>query len=150
MADPPQAHNADADNDSGVGSDTQSITTAITDSYREVRTENGRTYHSYHEGKYLLPNDDEEQNCLDLQNHLFNLTFGKLFTCPIERKQIRRVLDAGTGTGVWATGFADEYPEATVVGVDLSPIQPTWVPPNVKFLVDDLEEPVRNPYVFSI
>jgi hypothetical protein len=33
----------------------------------------------------------------------------------------------------------DEYPEAEVVGIDLSPIQPTWVPPNVRFLVDDAE-----------
>jgi hypothetical protein len=26
-----------------------------------------------------------------------------------------------------------------VIGLDLSPIQPNWVPPNVKFLVDDVE-----------
>ncbi len=35
---------------------------------------------------------------------------------------------------------ADEYPEAEVIGIDLSPIQPTWVPPNVRFLVDDAED----------
>ena len=35
--------------------------------------------------------------------------------------------------------FADEFPSATVIGNDLSPIQPTWVPPNCKFMVDDLE-----------
>lgn len=33
----------------------------------------------------------------------------------------------------------DEYPGAEVIGIDLSPIQPTWVPPNVRFLVDDAE-----------
>jgi len=33
----------------------------------------------------------------------------------------------------------DEYPEADVLGIDLSPIQPQWVPPNVRFLVDDAE-----------
>lgn len=27
-----------------------------------------------------------------------------------------------------------------MVGVDLSPIQPSWVPPNLKFLVDDIED----------
>lgn len=27
-----------------------------------------------------------------------------------------------------------------VIGVDLSPIQPTWVPPNVQFFVDDVED----------
>jgi SAM-dependent methyltransferase len=37
-----------------------------------------------------------------------------------------RVLDAGTGTGMWAIDFADEYVDtgAQVVGNDLSPIQP--------------------------
>jgi len=34
----------------------------------------------------------------------------------------------------------DEYPDAEFIhGIDLSPIQPHWVPPNVKFLVDDAE-----------
>ena len=33
----------------------------------------------------------------------------------------------------------DEYPEADVLGIDLSPIQPSWVPPNVRFMVDDIE-----------
>jgi ubiquinone/menaquinone biosynthesis C-methylase UbiE len=33
--------------------------------------------------------------------------------------------------------FADEHPDAQVIGTDLSPIQPIWVPPNVKFEVDD-------------
>lgn len=33
----------------------------------------------------------------------------------------------------------DEYPEADVLGIDLSPIQPSWVPPNVRFMVDDAE-----------
>lgn len=28
---------------------------------------------------------------------------------------------------------------AEIIGTDLSPIQPTWVPPNVKFYVDDIE-----------
>jgi trans-aconitate methyltransferase len=35
----------------------------------------------------------------------------------------------------------DQYPSANINGVDLSPIQPEWVPPNVKFMVDDVESP---------
>jgi hypothetical protein len=31
------------------------------------------------------------------------------------------------GTGIWAIDFADEFPDATVIGCDLSPIQPQWV-----------------------
>ncbi|KAJ5009645.1 UMTA protein [Colletotrichum sp. SAR 10_99] len=37
--------------------------------------------------------------------------------------------------------FADEFPSAQVTGVDISPIQPGWVPPNCKFQVDDIEQP---------
>lgn len=33
----------------------------------------------------------------------------------------------------------DEYPSAQITGIDLSPIQPRWVPPNVTFVVDDAE-----------
>lgn len=35
--------------------------------------------------------------------------------------------------------MGDEYPSAEIIGIDLSPIQPPWVPPNVKFYVDDAE-----------
>jgi hypothetical protein len=38
------------------------------------------------------------------------------------------------------TTVGDEYPEAEIVGIDLSPIQPSWVPPNVRFIVDDAED----------
>ncbi|KAL1972072.1 hypothetical protein VTN31DRAFT_7291 [Thermomyces dupontii] len=61
----------------------------------------------------------------------------KLFLAPIKNPQ--RVIDLATGTGIWAIDFADQHPEAEVIGCDLSPIQPTSVPPNLKFLVDDIE-----------
>lgn len=48
------------------------------------------------------------------------------------------ILDVGTGTGIWAIDVADQYPSATVVGTDLSPIQPEWVPPNCSFEIDDV------------
>lgn len=34
---------------------------------------------------------------------------------------------------------ADMYPNAQFHGMDLSPIQPDWVPENVLFVVDDIE-----------
>ncbi|GKT56593.1 mRNA 3'-end-processing protein yth1 [Colletotrichum tofieldiae] len=37
--------------------------------------------------------------------------------------------------------FADEHPNTTVIGTDLSPIQPAWVPPNVHFEIDDCQQP---------
>jgi SAM-dependent methyltransferase len=37
-------------------------------------------------------------------------------------------------------GVGDVNPQAVVIGTDLSPIQPEWVPPNVKFEVADMLE----------
>lgn len=83
-----------------------------------------------------------ENNRLDLQHHVFYLTLnGRLFTAPIpEEKKLHRVLDVGTGTGIWAIDFADDHPESEVIGIDLSPPQAQLVPPNVVFEIDDLEE----------
>lgn len=33
--------------------------------------------------------------------------------------------------------FGETYPGTEVIGTDLSPIQPKWVPPNVQFQIDD-------------
>ncbi|KAH6871398.1 S-adenosyl-L-methionine-dependent methyltransferase [Thelonectria olida] len=128
------------DGDSAFGEgDVFSATFSIRSRILKYREENGRTYHAYKDGKYLTPNDEQESHRLDLQHYLFLLTFGnKLYTCPA--KHVQRVLDVGTGTGLWAIAFADENPGARVVGIDLSPIQPSFVPPNLSFQIDDLEE----------
>jgi len=36
--------------------------------------------------------------------------------------------------------FADLHPSAEVIGVDLSPIQPSYVPPNCKFEIDNINK----------
>ncbi|EKD21152.1 methyltransferase domain-containing protein [Drepanopeziza brunnea f. sp. 'multigermtubi' MB_m1] len=136
----------DDDYDSAYGDGGESIlnsTTSIASSIMKYREENGRTYHAYKDGSYTFPNDEEEQDRLDLQYHLFQLIFeGKLFTAPVPKDKIlHRVLDVGTGTGIWAIDFGDEHPESSVLGVDLSPIQPQFAPPNVEFQIDDLEAP---------
>ncbi|QLI69497.1 Secondary metabolism regulator LAE1 [Metarhizium brunneum] len=65
---------------------------------------------------------------------------GRLFYSDIG-KYPHKIIDIGTGTGTWAIDVADQYPSASVVGTDLSPIQPKWVPVNVRMYVDDCEEP---------
>ncbi|KAF2634511.1 S-adenosyl-L-methionine-dependent methyltransferase [Massarina eburnea CBS 473.64] len=135
-----EADTADAtddDNDSAFeGHSTAS--TSLASSVMNYEYTNGRRYHGYRSGTYLLPNDDEEQDRLDFVHHIFLLILdGKLYNAPIEAP--RRVLDVGTGTGIWAIDFGDAHPGAEVFGTDLSPIQPSWVPPNVKFYIDDLE-----------
>ncbi|KAJ0307366.1 hypothetical protein COL516b_003980 [Colletotrichum fioriniae] len=79
----------------------------------------------------------------DLQHNLFIRTFDdRLGTAPPNARdsKVRRVLDVGTGSGIWAIDFGDEHPDAEVIGVDLSAVQPTFVPPNVQFQVEDIEE----------
>ena len=49
----------------------------------------------------------------------------KLHYAPIGENP-GRILDVGTGTGIWAIEMGDEYPSAEIVGTDLSPIQPSW------------------------
>ncbi|OJD16347.1 hypothetical protein AJ78_03480 [Emergomyces pasteurianus Ep9510] len=76
---------------------------------------------------------------MDLNHHIYRtLLGGGLYLGPVP-ENVRRVLDLGTGTGIWAIDFADDHPSAEVVGNDLSPIQPSWTPPNCKFEVDDFE-----------
>lgn len=41
--------------------------------------------------------------------------------------------------------MADEYPSAKVTGVDLSPIQPAFIPPNCVFEIDDVTLPWTYP-----
>ncbi|KAL1965835.1 hypothetical protein VTN77DRAFT_5156 [Rasamsonia byssochlamydoides] len=126
------------DNDSIYGHQLSTYSASLTSSVLDYRHENGRRYHAYRDGSYLLPNDEREADHLDM-GHELTLTImeRKLFFAPIQSPQ--RVIDLGTGTGIWAIHFADQHPSAEVIGVDLSPIQPSMVPPNSKFLVDDIE-----------
>ncbi|KAM0267816.1 hypothetical protein ACHAQH_010080, partial [Verticillium albo-atrum] len=113
-----------------------STTASVSCSAFDYEYENGRRYHGYRAGQYLLPNDDKEQDRLDLTHHVFSLSLhGELCVTRLENPQ--RILDLGTGTGIWAIDAGDQFPSAEVIGTDLSPIQPAWVPHNVRFEVDD-------------
>ncbi|OBR08955.1 Methyltransferase [Colletotrichum higginsianum IMI 349063] len=92
---------AGSDVDSALGESEAwpSSTASLRSSIVRAREENGRIYHGYKDGKYVLPTDQEE---LDRQG--------------------------------------EEHPESEVVGVDLSPVQPGFTPPNVHYEIDDLEE----------
>ncbi|EWC47305.1 hypothetical protein DRE_03424 [Drechslerella stenobrocha 248] len=120
--------------------DMGSATTSLTESVRDYEYENGRRYNGFKRGEWVVPNDDIQQEQLDLMHHVFTLRLGgKLYLAPLNKPQ--KIMDVGTGTGIWAIQMAEEFPEAAVMGNDLSPIQPNWVPPNVCFEVDDFNEP---------
>ncbi|KAL3299848.1 methyltransferase domain-containing protein [Colletotrichum asianum] len=129
-----------SDGSSVLASDGTSSTASLRSSILQYREENGRTYHSMSDGTYVLPNDEAEQDRLDLQHHLWMVTWDGQFCLSPKSKGAKRVLDVGTGTGIWALEYADEHPEAEVIGVDLSPIQPSSTPPNCRFEVDDVDK----------
>ncbi|KAI9846906.1 MAG: hypothetical protein M1837_003518 [Sclerophora amabilis] len=116
-----------------------SSTRSLTQSILDYPMENGRRYHKYREGSYMYPNDDLENERLDLQHEFLKIVFGgKIHFAPLQNP--RRILDIGTGTGIWPVEMADTFPEAEVIGTDLSATQPDWVPDNVHFVVDDATE----------
>ncbi|RPA74047.1 S-adenosyl-L-methionine-dependent methyltransferase [Ascobolus immersus RN42] len=124
-----------------------SETTSLTSSVFNFVYENGRRYTSDRKGAgsgYVLPNDEQEQERLDLVHHAWTLGLkGELHVAPLPKAESDEkftILDLGTGTGIWAIDMGDLYPNSEVLGIDCSPIQPTWLPPNVRFEVDDFEE----------
>ncbi|OBS27714.1 hypothetical protein FPOA_01656 [Fusarium poae] len=139
------------DIDSALGSDAASFLypESIAASILEYRTIQGRTYHSdRYAADYFAPNDEQQLQSVDITHHYLTILLdNKLFLAPIS-PHIQTVLDVGTGSGIWAIDFADAHPSAQVVGSDLSPCQPEWVPPNVRFEIADatLEWPWKDDY----
>ncbi|PVH79731.1 S-adenosyl-L-methionine-dependent methyltransferase [Cadophora sp. DSE1049] len=115
--------------------------------------ENGRRYPKFHDGSYNFPNDDPEQEREDMTHAMMVNTCGRLHFAPIGTSP-QNILDLGTGTGIWSIEIGNQYSSANILGIDLSPIQPTWVPPNIRFFVDHVESPwlyLRNhfDYIYS-
>src|SRR5256885_1849061 len=70
------------------------------------------------ERTYVLPKDALEGDRLDLQHHLLRYALKGDYAAPIEG-DLGRILDAGSGTGVWGEEMALDFPNALIVDLDL-------------------------------
>ena len=144
---PESSNDADSSYDSSDAAST-AYTESLRSSLLQSVQENGRGYHRYRDGHYFIPDDDQEQERLDMQHEMFLITMDRrLYYAPLTT--VTNALDIGTGTGIWAIHFADDHPESNIIGTDLSAIQPSFVPPNCKFEIDDFEAEWTFPQKFD-
>ncbi|KPA38321.1 phosphoethanolamine n-methyltransferase 3 [Fusarium langsethiae] len=133
----------------------RSSLTSLTSSILHGKVEGGRTYAVYGKEEYGLPMDEAELDRIDMCHAKYCALIGKnRYLAPIEKPQ--RILDLGCGTGsftleqrehavngstlgIWSIEMAEKFPSAEVIGTDVAPTQPDWVPPNCHFEVDDIE-----------
>ncbi|KAI8725411.1 hypothetical protein NCS52_00112100 [Fusarium sp. LHS14.1] len=116
----------------------RSSLTSLTSSVLNGTVEGGRTYAVYGKEEYGLPMDEAELDRIDMCHTKYCALIGKKrHLAPITEPQ--RILDLGCGTGIWSIEMAEEYPAAEVIGTDVAPTQPEWVPPNCRFELDDIE-----------
>jgi ubiquinone/menaquinone biosynthesis C-methylase UbiE len=68
---------------------------------------------------YILPSDGEELNRLDFQHYMLRYALKGNFVTPLHDP--RAILDVACGTGRWAMEMATLFPQANVVGFDITP-----------------------------
>ncbi|CAF3513502.1 unnamed protein product [Fusarium graminearum] len=140
-------NNVDDDNESVTSGKARLIysdslrdsTASITSSIFEYRHINGRPFQQFETTEYWAPTDDHFQEGQDILHHCTLLLLdNQLHQSPVGENP-QKILDIGTGTGIWAIDIVDEYPSAEVIGIDISAVQPTFVPPNCIFQVDNAQ-----------
>ncbi|KIW13509.1 hypothetical protein PV08_08697 [Exophiala spinifera] len=118
-----------------------------------------------HVTDYVLPNDEQELDRLGQYNRLLlspaelkkKVSCSEFSTLVLGRVagQLNLASPLASARTDTLDNFAnalqaDEHPEAVVTGIDVSPVQPVFVPPNVWFEVSDVEQPWTFSYKFDL
>ena len=68
---------------------------------------------------YLLPIDEWESHRQSFEHFLFHHVLAGHYAAPLHNPRL--ILDAGCGPGRWVLDMAQEFPKASVIGVDIAP-----------------------------
>ncbi|CAM1511602.1 Fc.00g091150.m01.CDS01 [Cosmosporella sp. VM-42] len=120
--------------------DPEDGTVPLDETFTETVDYHGRTYQQYAvtNGTYFAPIDEDEISRLGTMHGVFNRVFDSRLIFPPVRSP-RKILDCGCGAGDWVVDVAGQYPNAEVLGVDVSPhMIPDESPENLEFQIDDL------------
>ncbi|RIA87694.1 S-adenosyl-L-methionine-dependent methyltransferase [Glomus cerebriforme] len=123
-------------------SNSESTTSTFEDSNNPLfKFENGRRYLNDDSIQYVLPNDDEEIDRLQMQHYLFRYIWQSNFSAPVKEilKCGAKVLDIGCGPGTWVLEMASDYPRSNIMGIDIAPIFPSEIKPmNAEFKIQNI------------
>ncbi|KAJ7074806.1 S-adenosyl-L-methionine-dependent methyltransferase [Mycena amicta] len=100
-----------------------------------------REYQQYPGSQYILPTDGPEHQRLALQHATLKSMFNdRILFAPVELNTGDKVLDAGTGPGLWIMDLASSVdPSIEMIGVDIeSRLFPLSLPKNISFRIESV------------
>ncbi|KAL6893259.1 S-adenosyl-L-methionine-dependent methyltransferase [Trichoderma evansii] len=115
-------------------------TVPLDETYTETVSYHGRTFqqHALVNKIYFAPIDEEEMAQSGELHSMLRMVFdNRLIFPPVNRPKV--ILECGFGAGDWSVDVAEQYPDAEVIGLDISPhMIPEELPDNLDLQVDDL------------
>ncbi len=109
--------------------------------------------HQLHENTYIIKTTGAESARLIDQEHLLTEALGGVFPIEIDISHVTTILNLGCGPGEWDRNVALEYPQMSIVGVDIDADMINYAKAltsvgfleNVTFEVMDIKEPLDFP-----
>jgi SAM-dependent methyltransferase len=101
----------------------------------EANQETGNSRYYVENVPYILPKNLGEDERLNLQHSILRYALKGNYGVALS-ESITDILDVGSGTGIWGQEVAQQFPAASVFGVDLEPAHttPSSLPPNYYFV----------------
>ncbi|CAG8439735.1 9721_t:CDS:2 [Scutellospora calospora] len=103
----------------------------------------GRPFIDDEASVYILPTDWEEADRIQLEHFAMKHAFDGNYAAPLSEiiKPGSKILDIGCGSGHWSFEIAQEFPDANVYGIDISPNFPVSIKPkNCNFQICNIVE----------